>query len=276
MDEPALSMDGKRVSVDFHKVGDSKFDVWTLDLARGVLSPFTSQSAHGVCSAWSPDGSRIAYSANPSSTNQGTAFDLYARSLDGVENTIYKSPEDKYLDDWSHDGKFLLYETSNAKTKSDIWILATTPDAKPQPFLTTEFDEAHGAFSPDGRWVAYVSNASGKPEVYVRPFPGPGSTTQISTAGGDQPEWSRDGHELFYVSTDHQLMSVAINSGTVFEPGLPHALFALKIRPNTMTGSRNQYVVSPDKQRFLVLSLLAEGARPPITVVLNWQSTLRK
>jgi Tol biopolymer transport system component len=142
--------------------------------------------------------------------------------------------------------------------------------------VQTEFNEGHGRFSPDGKWVAYASDESGRAEVYVQPFPGPGQRWQISTTGGDQPAWRSDGKEFFYIAPDRKLMAVSIKAGTGIEAGVPQALFEAPVRTTSVTGSRNQYIATPDGQRFLVITLLEEATRPPITVVTNWTAALRK
>lgn len=146
-----------------------------------------------------------------------------------------------------------------------------TGERKPFAFLQTEFNETHSQFSPDGRWVAYVSDESGRPEVYVQSFAPSGGKWQVSTGGGDQPEWRRDGKELFYLSSAKQLMSVPVISGAAFQAGIPAPLFEVFVPAKSMTGDRNDYVVADNGQRFLVCSFVDKELARPIIVVSNWR-----
>ena len=146
-------------------------------------------------------------------------------------------------------------------------------DRKPFPVVQTNFDERDGQFSPDGKWIAYQSNESGRFEIYVQPFPGPGGKLQISTNGGAQVRWRRDGKELFYIALDDRLMAVPIrlaSNGQTVEPGSPIPLFATRVGGALQTIFRQQYMVSPDGQRFL-MNTITEEAASPITVILNWK-----
>ena len=163
---------------------------------------------------------------------------------------------------WSPDGRFILFANSSAKTARDIWAVPLDGDRKPFVVVQTGFEETAGRFSPDGHWIAYTSNESGRNEVYVQPFPGPGRNWQISTGGGNPPQWRDDGREIFYAAPDNRMMAVSVRiNGSIIEAGTPVALF-------TRRGS--QYTASPDGQRFLSNTPLEEASTPPITVVLNW------
>jgi hypothetical protein len=146
-------------------------------------------------------------------------------------------------------------------------------DKKAYPLLHSEFNEFHAHFSPDGRWFAYSSTESGKPEVYVQSFPPAGGKWQVSTNGGAQPQWRRDGKELFYVAPDRKLMAVDVRLGSSFEMGTPVALFQTQVSGFT---SPNRYAASADGQRFLINSTVQDASPTPITVILNWAATLRK
>ena len=129
--------------------------------------------------------------------------------------------------DWSADGKFLLYWRTDPKSSDDVWVLPQEGDRQPFPFLQTPIRDIEAQFSPDGRWIAYRTNESGRPEVYVQTFPASGGKWQVSTNGGHHPQWRSDGKELFYCSTDRKLMSVDVKLGGAFEAGLPKTLFDL-------------------------------------------------
>jgi eukaryotic-like serine/threonine-protein kinase len=180
-----------------------------------------------------------------------------------------------YADDWTIDGRYILYESHDPKTKFDLWVLPMTGERKPFVFLQTEFNETHSQFSPNGRWVAYVSDESGRPEVYVQSFAPSGGKWQISTGGGDHREWRRDGKELFYLSSAKQLMSVPVESGAAFEAGIPAPLFEVFVPAKSMTRDRNDYVVAENGQRFLVCSFVDKERARPITVVSNWRAALK-
>jgi len=268
-----LSPDDQRVAVSSLEEGaEGRFggaDLWLLDLVRAVPSRFTFDPARDSRPVWSPDGSRIAYS----SSRDGPP-NLYQKAASGAgeDEPLLKSGQSKDAWDWSADGRFLLYSSVDPKTLDDLWFLPVSGDRKPAPFLQTPFREYQGQFSPDGRWVAYVSDESGRAEVYVRPFPpGPGGKWQISTGRAYHPRWRRDGQELFFVTADQKLMAAPVKAGAAFQPGLAQELF--QTRMNLMGGmiaNTYRYAVSADGKRFLMIVPLEEAVSTPITVVLNW------
>ena len=180
--------------------------------------------------------------------------------------------------DWSRDGKFIVYQARTPKTKFDLWVLPLDGDRKPFPFLQTEFSEAWGQLSADGRWMVYESDESGRLEVYVQSFSadrsgatsGPGGKWQISTSGGEEPKWRRDGKELFYLAGT-KLMAVDVKTGsTTFEAGVPKALFDTRLG----AGFRH-YAVTADGQRFLINTPIEETTVLPVTVVVHWTAGLK-
>lgn len=272
--EPWLSPDGKRIVVG--RKDTQSQDIWLLDVARGTMTRFTFDPADDVCPLWSPDGSRIIFS----STRAGK-FALYQKISSGAgsDELLLGTDYDTFADDWTttaKDGEFLIYETADPKTRFDLYVLPLFGDRKPVPFLQTEFNETHAQFSPDGRWVAYVSDESGRAEVYVQSFPVSGGKWQVSTTGGDQPQWRRDGRELFYVTPDKRLMAAAVTPGASFEAGAPATLFATRIPTTSSIDDRNSFVPAADGQRFLVNNLVEEGNTQPITLVLNWAAGLNR
>ena len=177
--------------------------------------------------------------------------------------------------DWSRDGKWVLFQRPGDKTSQDLWIAPQSPDGsgqqKPVPYLNSQFAESNGVFSPDGRWIAYVSNESGRDEVYVQAFPLTDEKDQISIGGGSDPEWRKDGAELFYLAADRNLMAVPVRvTGNAFEPGVPKALFPI---PGTLV--RRAYAPSSDG-RFLIARPLDAGTTAPMTVVLNWSARVKR
>ncbi|HEX8746539.1 MAG TPA: protein kinase, partial [Pyrinomonadaceae bacterium] len=266
--EPRFSPDGERVVAPREDVAGS--DLWMIDITRGTTTRFTFDPKPDVSPVWSPDGSRVAFSSA-----RGGKHWLYHKLSSGAGNDelLLQTASDAFPDDWSPDGRFILYEmNAGTKTRFDLWVLPTFGDRQPFPFLQSEFDETHAQFSPDGRFVTYVSNESGRAEVYVQSFPGPGGKWQVSMAGGDQPQWRRDGKELFYIAPDKTLVAVPVTASDSFETGTPVALFRTRVPTTALTDERNNYVVSPDGKRFLISNLLEEGNTQPVTLVLNWEA----
>jgi len=267
---PALSPDEKKVALEVGFAPAS--DVWLQDLARGVMSRFTFGPSISRFPAWSPDGSRIAYYSRTS----GGPRSIYVKPTGaGMEVLLRSGFVNPNISDWSPDGKFIVYSEFAGQTNIDLWLLPLEGDHKPVPYLQTPFNESFGQFSPNGRWMAYVSNESGQNQVYVQPIPASGAKRQISTAGGDWPRWRRDGKELFYVAADRMLMAVPVNIGGAasgsFEVGAAQPLF--EIEPGLGVEEP-----AADGRRFLVtVPAGGEGAAAtPITVITNWQAGLRQ
>ena len=269
--EPCQSPDGKRVAWARSDAAMSS-DIWLLDVWRGTLTRFTFDAAADVSPVWSQDGTRIFYASN----RDGGRFGIYERISSGAgrDELLLKTNDNSFPDSSvvTREGEFLLFESENSKFRFDLWVLPLTGgERKPIAFMQTEFNETHAQFSPDGRFIAYVSDESGRAEVYVATFPAAGGKWQISTNGGDQPQWRRDGKEIFYVAPDKTLMAVPVTAGNSFEVESPVTLFATRIATGGLTGDRNRYVVAADGQRFLVSNVLDEEAKP-LTVVLNWNA----
>jgi eukaryotic-like serine/threonine-protein kinase len=273
-----LSPDGRRLAADRTQT-DSR-DIWLFELARGASTRFTFRAAFNDTPVWSPDGRRIAFRSNRDGT-----FNLYQKDSSGAgeEELLLKTPGNKQPTSWSPDGRWLLYSEQDPKTKMDLWLLpleGRQQSPQPRPWLQTQFDEGRGQFSPDGQWVAYESNESGRYEIYVRQFSPDGaagtSQSQLSTSGGEQPRWRGDGKELFYLGPDRRMMAVEVKTaGGRFEPGTPRALFATRaaIIPGLLYTS---YAVTNDGQRFLIITQGEEVVSGPATVVMNWTAGLKK
>jgi hypothetical protein len=198
----------------------------------------------------------------------------------GAEEPLYSTPLPFLPTDWSRDGRFILCRELQPQTGYDLWILPVSlpvGDRKPFPFANSIYQEREGKFSPDGQWVAYQSDESGRFEVYVQAFPGPGAKFLVSTEGGAQPRWRADGRELFYIGLDGKLMAAPITAaegGQRFEAGTPVPLFQTRIAggPILATGPmRHQYAVAPDGQKFLINVATEEAVDSPITLILNWR-----
>jgi serine/threonine protein kinase len=263
---PALSPDGRRVAVMRNL--ESNTDLWLIDLLRGGTTRFTFDPANDQMPVWSPDGGLIAFMSN-----RKGIYDLYVKpsSGGGTDSLILASSSVKAPTDWSRDGRFLLFQYADPQTGWDLGALPMTGERKPIPLVKTPFEERTGQFSPDGRWIAYQSNESGRFEIYVQPFPGPGGKWPVSTAGGTDPRWRADGGELFFVAPDATLMAVRVHaSGATFDAEAPTALFHTRMVAGGLANLFEQYTVSRDG-RFLV-NVPADGTTTvaPITCVINW------
>jgi len=264
-----LSPDDKRIAFD--RFGPSGNDVWLLNLQRRTTSRFTFQPPNNNVPVWSPDGHLVAFASSRSG-----GLDIYQRQSNaaGADEPLVKlnGPPIVFPSDWSADGRYLTYYRTDAKTQTDIWILPLFGDRKPFPLIHSEFSEGQSQFSPDGKWIAFVSDDSGTPQVYVQSFPTLTGKFQISIEGGTQPHWRRDGKELFYLTLNRTLMAVKVKTGAAFEADAPAPLFETGLNVSEL---RQSYAVSADGQRFLLNTPIA-GTSPPLTIVLNWPALLKK
>jgi Tol biopolymer transport system component len=211
---------------------------------------------------------RVAFSSN----RKGPP-NLYVKAASGAgaEELLLETPNGKFPQDWSKDGRFLLYVEEDPKTGLDLWALPITGnDRKPILVVNTPYDEHNGQFSPNGRWVAYQTNESGRFEIVVQPFPGPGGKWQVSTGGGIQPRWRADGKELYFVAPDGKLMAASVSPGATFAAGTPAALFPVTLPPlRILRVDKQDYTVSRDG-RFLINQPVETTTTTPITLILNW------
>ena len=273
--DPSMSPDGRQVAVQ-RGIVQGGTEIWVLELERGLLRSLTFDVAAEINPLWSPDGGRITFVSN-----RGGPFELYWKPANGAggDELLLATPQSKSASDWSPDGRVLLSRSSDPKMGYDLWALPLDGDRKPFPVVQTRFNERDGQFSPDGKWIAYSSDESGRFEIYVQPFGAPGGKSQISTEGGAQVRWRRDGRELFYIGLDERLMAVPIrldSKAMVVEAGSPVPLFQTRVggTGGAIRRGRQQYVVSADGQRFL-MNTVVEQASAPLTVVLNWKPRAR-
>jgi eukaryotic-like serine/threonine-protein kinase len=271
-DDPHISPDGKRLAF---VLNSDATDIWLYDITRGLTTRFTFGSGH-ESPIWSPDGRYIAYTVI-----RDGKFGISQRAADGSGDEkilVPLSAEQLYPADWSPDDKFLLFVDAPS-VGSMIRVLPLQGDSKQttlnlgqQPNLSSLQPAAH--FSPDGKWLAYVSSESGTQEVYVTPFPGPGGKWQVSSSGGRSPQWRRDGKELFYISSDNKIMAAQVKAnGSSFEVGAITPLF--QTRPYFGLFTANLFDVSADGQRFVVAYDAGQSGRP-ITLIANWPAALKK
>ena len=258
----AVSGDGTRLAFGLGA------DVWVRDLQRRTTTrvTFEGPANHTFLGAWTPDG-RLAFSANRSGT-----WELYATRVDGTGSLelLLEREFEQHVNSVSRDG-VVAFSEINPTTGLDLWTLA--PSADPAPFANTPFNEQQGRFSPDGRFIAYVSDESGRNEVYVRPYPGPGERVTVSDAGGVNPLWSRAGDELFYREGD-DLTAVPVQTSPTLELGEP--VRVMDVGAFQPSGDVNPTIaIAPDGERFLMVRK-PPGARGQINVVLNWDKELRE
>ncbi len=264
---PSLSPDGRRVALQM--LFNQNTDLWLYDIDRDVSTRLTSAPSLESLPVWSPDGKRLVFNSNADDVTW-----LFVISPGGgAPEPILRGPptEARTACDWSSDGRHIIFRQSDAMGSYDLWALPLDGDRKPFPVVRTEFDERDAQLSPDGRWLAYQSDESGAPEIYVQPFPGPGSKTRISVGGGTQVRWRRDGNEMFYLRTDNHLMAVPVSTASgEFRVASPVPLFATRAYPIGPI-PRQQYVVSGDGQRFLINVVKDDANASPITLILNWR-----
>ena len=270
---PALSPDGRLVAFTATEVSNQ--DVWVYDIDRGVRTRLSTSPARDFRPVWSPARGEVAFTSNRAGN-----YDIFLRQADGSgeEKVLAEAPSMELLSDWSRDGKYLLYHTTDPETGADLWYLERNEDDsgwEPHLFLQTPFGERVPRFSPDGRYVAYVSDESGQNEVYVQPFPAGGRKVTVSSNGGTKVRWSRDGKELFYVE-GQTLVAVAVSSGSSFSVDSATRLF--EHAGLGLATSYAPYDVSADGQRFIVAEPVEESAdapAPSIRVVQNWYEEFR-
>jgi Tol biopolymer transport system component len=272
--QPSLSPDEKNVAVVRGGLETEGEDLWLVDTTRQVPSRFTFYGNLNFMPVWSPDGTQIVF-ASP----RESAANLFLKSATTTESEerLFNSAFNSQPTDWSPDGRFIVYASQHPRNGWDLMVLpmATDTDRRPEPLVVTPYDEHLGRVSPDGRWLAYVSDESGTFEVYVRRFREPGIGRRISTSGGTAPRWRADGRELFYIDSNRTLMSVPLTSGASLEASAPAMLFRTQIADRGFSEPlkaplRANYAVTRDGRNFLIDTIIDESDPVPATIVLNW------
>jgi Tol biopolymer transport system component len=284
---PSLSPDQRQVAVALRSGSPENLDIWTIDITRTSRNRVTSDVEPEGWPVWSPQGTSIVFgSGGLGGGLPGNARLLLQTLANGsrATETLLEAvgtpsrpcgPRQCVLapTDWSPDGRYVLYTFSGSfPATADIWALPLFGDRKPFPVIQTEFTENLGTFSPDGRWIAYTTNETGQPNVYVQPFLRAGQKYPVSPNGGRNPHWRADGRELFYLAADGAMTAVPIEATATFAAGLPKTLFSAGA-----VSANQAYAVTKDGQRFLVSTRpQSTGTAPPLTVIVNWTSTLQK
>ena len=269
----SLSPDGQRAALSIGDPNSPNRDIWIDELSHGTLTRLTFESSNPTGPVWSHDGKSIAYY-----TNRGGG-DIYQKASSGLggEQVLVQSDVTKYPIDWASDGRLLYATFESGKIGIRIWIHDPNekdPQKSNRPLLGTNFSEEFGRFSPDGRWLAYVSEETGKDEVFVVPYPSLSSKTQVSTTGGEQATWRGDGKEIFYVTPDRKIMAVSVQAtGDTIKAEQPRELFTAQFAK--VHHSIRQFDVTRDGQRFLI-NIRPQEASEPITLYANWESELKK
>jgi serine/threonine protein kinase/Tol biopolymer transport system component len=264
----AIAANGRSVAVDNIDPASLNMDVWTYDTWQNATPRrLTFDPGYDGAAVWSPDGSQVLFSSN-----RQMNLDLYLKNADGAreERDVNHDETDKLSSDWSRDGKYILYRRAD-----DLWYM-TLPESTSKRFLKSSGTLRNGQFSPDGKWVAYNSNETGKWEIYVTSFPEPLGKWQISTNGGEQPRWRGDGKELFYLSSDGHVMAVSVTTGAHFSSATPVALFQANPRQPVSYLDIFAYDVTREGQRFLINTDVKAAETVPMSVVLNWPGKLSK
>ena len=262
-----LSPTGRSVAVDKTDMASLNTDIWTYELQRDGAKRLTFDLAIDAVPIWSPDATQFVFCSD-----RQLLFGLYVKDSDGAhdEKSVIHDEVPDFPSDWSRDGKYILYFRF-----TDLWF-ATFPELKSGLFLKAPSALRNARFSPDGKWVAYASNETGKWEIYVTSFPDGRGRWQVSSGGGEQPRWRGDGKELFYLSLDGKMMAAPVTLGANFDAGTPVALFQSTPRQPVLVFDLFVYDVSRDGQRFLINTQVKQAESAPMSVLLNWPAKLEK
>ncbi len=265
---PAISPDGRTLAVSKRDPATKTRDIWVFDLEHGTDRRLTFDPGDDSSQVWSPDSQQIIFTSN-----RKGARDIWQKAASGAhdEEVVLASNVQKPVDDWTHDGRYVIFGNVGEGAKRQEWALPLFGERKPLSVIAGNYTVQGAQASPNGKWIAYSADESGTQEIYVQSFPPTGGRWQISTDGGIEPSWNTNGKELFYLHGT-KLMSVEVKTeGDRFEQGTPRVLFEAPFG-NML---RNAYAVAPDGQRFLVNARFEGTDSLPMTVVLNWPAVKR-
>jgi len=265
-----LSPDGHRIVTDQTDTDGRNIDIWVHEPVRRTVTRLTFDPSLDEAPIWSPDGKQILFTSN----RKQLGFHFYLKNADGsgFEEEVADLGPGLLANawDWSRDGKYALIRKG-----IELWYFSWS-ERVAKPLLQAKWTARNAQFSPDGRWVAYASNETGRMEIYVSAFPTANGKWQVSSAGGQEPRWRQDGRELFYLSAEGKMMAVAVTAGASFEAGLPSVLFQTHRRQPVSAQDFFSYDVSGDGKRFLIATRVDEANAAPLSVLLNWASEMEK
>jgi Tol biopolymer transport system component len=270
MDMPRISPDGTKIAITSYDGPNT--DLWLLEMERNIFTRLTSHPGEDFGAVWSPDGKQLAFSteiAQEGEEGPGIAF-LDIGSTDPPKRYL-SSPGFFYLEfplSWSPDGKWLLFASTFGEPLRNLEVMNTSKYNR-DSLLVTPNSEHGGMFSPNGKWIAYVSDYSGREEVYIRPFLAEGNGKQVSVQGGTEPVWSPDGKEIFYRDYD-KLMAVSVKNSTPLTLSPPKMLFEGSFKTMDYGGGQANYDIAPDGSRFVMINQTSRYRPRVIDVILNW------
>ncbi len=273
---PSLSPDGQQVAVTIRE--GSNYDVWISEVARGTLTRLTSHPGEDVASIWTPDGKQVTFASDVMVEGGGPVLSWKPADGSGPQEPLLEGEQVNGMPtSWSPDGQTLAFRAGSETSANSIWMFPLEDEQEPWTFLHTEFDEAGAMFSPDGHWLAYMSNETGRDEVYVQPFSvsGPRGKRQVSIGGGAEPVWAPDGRDLFYRNGD-KMMAVVIETEPELSVGTPRLLFEKRLLGTGPVHLLRNYDVSLDGQRFLMIKREQDLVPTEIVVILNWFDELKR
>lgn len=271
---PELSPSGRELAFERYDPETGSRDIWIWDFNRESATKFTTHPADDSDAVWAPDGRSLIFS----SERYGNP-DLFRKEVgsSGAPELIFESDGGEYVTSWGPDEVLVITQWAGSGSNGRLMLLALSEPAEPTPLLDSDSQEVQAQFSPDGNWIAYVATQSGRPEVYIQPFPLTGDVSQVSTRGGTAPRWRGDGKEIYYLDPGRVLMAVALTpAGTTAQLSTPQELFPTRSSGPAIMGVRISYDVSANGQRFLIHTASNQARTSSIVVVTDWTERLNR